>query len=153
MCGKTQGDGYGPEYLWGTLRGSLGEPEWIAGTEQPIPEHDGFATAVANRPGANPGDIVLLRKEGAGWIAVGGYVDTILTISSDYCGQGLSTELVLRACEGRPLPTERNVTIQGYGALAKAHRVGVERAILQGLPAPDALQAGAGTDQRTNTKE
>ena len=84
MCGKTQGDGYGPEYLWGTLRGSLGEPEWICRKNGATDFGARWlATAVANRPGANPGDIVLLRKEGARWIAVGGYVDTILTISSD----------------------------------------------------------------------
>lgn len=141
MCGKTSGDGHGPSELWETLQSSLNQPNWLVGTEREIPERPGFATAVANRSGANPGDLVLLRKEGDSWVGIGGYIDTILTISPDYRRKGLSTELILRACEGRQLPAERLVTIEGYAALAKAHGVGVRRAIAQGLLVPDVVRA------------
>lgn len=140
MGGKTEGQG-SQMNPFEVLMASTNPPGWILGTESFLPDRDDFATAIANRAGATPADQVLLTRTLDSWKLIGGYIDSILAIDDTFQGLGLSTELILRACEHRPVPTERLMTVPGYKALAKAHRVAVERAVAAGLDVPTRVRA------------
>jgi hypothetical protein len=138
MAGMTQGDGYAKQNPVDDLLAGLTPPGWVEGTEVPIEEAPDFATAVANRPDADKGNQVLLHKVGDGWEVIGAYIENVVAIKDTFRGHDpkLSTDLILRCAEHRPLPTSRELTIPGYKALLRAHFAAVERAFGAGLDVP-----------------
>lgn len=116
----------------------LNEPGWYEGTEVPIAGKPGFATATASRPGMNADMAyqVLLRKDGDGWELAGLYIDDTIIVKPEARRYGLATELILRCVKWRPLPIRRTVSPEGLATLKTAHRIGVERALAEGLPVP-----------------
>lgn len=133
MCGLSAGVGCQPFNPWEALQYTLNEPRWVKGTERAIEGKEGFATAIANRAGNSTDDVVLLAQQNGNWIAVGGYIDTVVAICDEFCHKGLSTALILRALESRSLPKRRDVTISGYKALQKAWHAGVSDGIVAGV--------------------
>jgi hypothetical protein len=149
MAGLGQGEGYAKANPIADILAGLTPPGWIAGTEMPIEDAPGFATAVANLPEADKGNQVLLHKTDAGYEAVGAYIGGKLAIADAYRNHDpkLSIDLILRCAEHRPLPTVReDVTIAGYKALVRAHFAAVERAVGAGLDVPKPVLEEYGFD-------
>ncbi|QXX74674.1 hypothetical protein [Methylovirgula sp. HY1] len=138
MAGQGQGEGYAKQNPADDLIAALTPPGWIAGTEVPLEEDPEFATAIANRPDGFAGNQVLLGKEGDGYKPIGAYIDAMVAIKDEFRGREikLSTDLILRCAEHRPVPTERELTIPGHKALMRAHFAAVERAMIAGLAVP-----------------
>jgi hypothetical protein len=138
MAGQGQGDGYAKKNPVDDLLTQLTPPGWVEGTEIPLSEAPEFATAVANRTGAEPAHQVLLHKEGDHWQPIGAYIDNVMGILDSFRGRDpkLSVDLILRCAEHRPLPEMRELTIPGYKALLRAHFAAVERALNEGLDVP-----------------
>lgn len=121
----------------------LEEPGWHRGREVPMDGKPGFATAPAKRPGmdADLAYQVLLKKDGDQWELVGLYIDDTIIVKPEMRGAGLTTELVLLCAKYRPLPSRRTVSPAGLATLKRAHRIGVERALAEGLPVPANVRA------------
>jgi hypothetical protein len=143
MGGKTEGQGRTMNPA-GALLASLSAPGWILGSEVVLPDSPEFATAIANRPGATAANQVVLIRSAEQWHPIGAYLDTVVAIEDAYQGQGLSTELILRCSLHRQRPIERQVTVAGYKALAKAHLVSVNRAVANGFDVPNHVRAEYG---------
>ncbi len=143
MGGRTEGQGHQRIFL-GSLLASLSTPCWIPGSEVILPDRPAFATALANRHGGTAANQVVLMWSADQWHPVGAYIDPVVVIEDAYRGQGLSTELILRCSEHRQAPKNRDVTVAGYAALAKAHRVSVKRAVANDLDVPDHVRAEYG---------
>jgi hypothetical protein len=138
MAGVGQGEGYAKENPADELIAALTPPGWVAGTEVPLEEDPEFATAVAALPEPSPANQVLLHKEADGYRPIGAYIDAKLAIKDEFRGRDpkLSTDLILRCAEHRPVPTDRELTIPGHKALMRAHFAAVERAMIAELPVP-----------------
>jgi len=146
MAGLGQGEGYSKKNPAGELLASLTPPGWVEGTEVLLSEDEAFATAIANREPADKANQVLLHKEGDGWRPVGAYIDNMIAIADEFRGHDpkLSTDLILRCAEHRPLPETRELTIPGFKALARAHFAAVERAMGEGLEVPENVREDYG---------
>jgi hypothetical protein len=146
MAGQTQGDGYAKSNPVDDLLAALSPPGWIEGTESPLNEDPEFATAVANRAGEEPGNQVLLHREGDQWQPVGAYIDGVVAILDGYRGRDpkLSIDLILRCAQHRALPETRELTVPGYKALLRAHFAAVERALNEGLDVPENVREDYG---------
>lgn len=134
------GDVVGPtnETVSGILS-ALPDPPWKAGSETILVDNPKFATAAANG-GRGQADQLLLEQANGGWSPVGCYVYEALLIDSRVRGKGLSTELILRCCAHREVPKSRKLSQAGRGALSRAHRVAVERAVNDGLRVPESVR-------------
>jgi hypothetical protein len=148
MAGLGQGEGYAKENPAAGLLASLTAPGWVAGTEVPLEEDKEFATAIAKLPEEHPKNQVLLHKVGDGWEPIGAYIDGTIAILDAYRGHDpkLSTDLILRCAEHRPVPESREVTVPGYKALVRAHFTAFERAMGAGLDVPAPVLADYGFD-------
>ncbi len=138
MAGQGQGEGYAKQNPADDLLAALTPPGWIAGTEVPLEEDPEFSTAIAAGPDGVAGNQVLLHKEGETYRPIGAYIDAMIAIKDEFRGRDpkLSTDLILRCAEHRPVPTERELTIPGHKALMRAHFAAVERAMIAGLKVP-----------------
>ncbi|ACB95605.1 hypothetical protein [Beijerinckia indica] len=138
MAGLGQGEGYAKINPFDDLMAGLTAPGWVVGTETIIEEDPEFATALANQAEPTPANQVLLHKEGDGWKPVGAYIDDKIAIIDAFRGRDpkLSTDLILRCAENRPVPESRDMTIPGFKAFLRAHFAAVERAIGAGLDVP-----------------
>lgn len=138
MAGQGQGEGYAKQNPADEMIAGLAPPGWLAGTEVPLEEAPEFSTAIAALPDASPANLVLLIKDGETYRPIGAYIDAKLAIKDEFRGHDpkLSTDLILRAAEHRPVPTERELTIPGHKALMRAHFAAVERAMGAGHDVP-----------------
>lgn len=146
MAGLGQGEGYSKKNPADELLAELTPPGWIKGTEVLLTEDEAFATAIAKREPMDKGNQVLLHKEGDGWRPVGAYIGNMIAIADAFRGHDpkLSTDLILRCAEHRPLPEIRELTVPGYKALARAHFAAVERAIGEGHEVPESVREDYG---------
>jgi hypothetical protein len=106
---------------------------------EPIPGRPEYATEPVNEGGTD--QVLLMKGKKGEWIVIGWYVGTTIAINDAYRGRDLSTELILRCSENRPVPERRDLTQAGYDALRRAHRVAIQRAIAAGLTIPLEVQA------------
>ena len=76
--------------------------------------------------------------------AIGFYLNELLTIDPAHRGRGLSTELIIRCCAHRNLPTRRTLSVAGKRALERAHETAVRRAFAEGYNVPTEVRADYG---------
>lgn len=132
LAGQAQGSAMNPFPL---VIGSLPEPAWFAGMETILSSDPSFATAPINRGKVDLAHQLLLQlRPDETWEPVGCYMDDSLGLKALIQGRGLSTELILRCSLHRPVPKSRKMTDEGFGALARAHRIAVQTAVEAGLP-------------------
>ena len=132
LAGHSQGSAMNP---FDIVIGSLREPAWRHGMEVILASDPSFATAPIRRGQTDFAHQLLLRlRPDDTWEPVGCYMDDSLGLKASIQGRGLSTELILRCSLHRPVPKSRKMTDEGFGALARAHRMAVKAAVDAGLP-------------------
>ena len=136
-----------PVLAYDAAMSTLSEPKWDDQSVMLLFTNPGYATAFANQgPNATSSkDQVLLEMQNDGtWAPVGCYIDMTLGLVDRVRNKGLSTELVLRCLTLREPPLERQLSEAGLGALKKAHKVAVEKAVESGLDVPERVRGENG---------
>jgi hypothetical protein len=142
LAGQPQGSAMNP---FDFVIGSLSTPAWFAGMETILASDPSFATAPIRRDAVDFAHQLLLHlRPDDTWEPVGCYMDDSLGLKASVQGRGLSTELILRCSLHRPVPTVRKMTDEGFGALARAHRIAVQTAVEAGLPVPAEVRSHYG---------
>jgi hypothetical protein len=129
----------------------LDPPGWFADTVVPVTSNPTYATAMARpyrgssqslRPFEN--QVLLALDQESYSRPVGIYLDEVIVIEPDHQGKALSTELILRCCTHRSVPSRRTLTTAGKRALERAHRTAVRNAHATGcdIPAPVCAEYG-----------
>lgn len=132
LAGQPHGSAMNP---FDIVIGSLSKPAWFQGMEVILASDPSFATAPIQRGRVDFAHQLLLHLLPDGtWEPVGCYMDDSLGLKASVQGRGLSTELILRCSLHRPVPKARKMTDEGFGALARAHRIAVQTAVDAGLP-------------------
>jgi len=127
------------------IEASMPDPAWVRGTEFVLASNPGFATALLLTRRDSFADQALLQLTPRDdWEFVGVYMGDVLVLRPDVTGRGLSTELILRCAVHRQVPTQRQMTPEGEGALRRAHRASVTAAVDAGLPVPAVVRTDYG---------
>lgn len=129
------------------LLGALQPPGWFETTSVPISKNPCYATAMA-RPYTNSSlslrpmenQVLLALDQHEYSVPVGVYLSEVIAIDPAHQGKGLSTELILRCCAHRPVPTRRTLTPAGKRALERAHETAVRNAHAAGCHVPAAVR-------------